>query len=57
MNINVDYESTLKRRVIIASAIVPFTVFVALNSARIGVAQMWRDAAFHWKPRATQSPQ
>lgn len=49
MNIDVSYESVWKRRAIIALAIIPFTVLVALNSARLGVQAMWRDAAFHWK--------
>jgi hypothetical protein len=52
MNINVDYESTAKRRAIIAFAIVPFTALVALNGARHAVRTMWRDAAYHWKQRA-----
>ena len=51
MNINVDYESTLKRRVIISLAIVPFTFIVAWGGARFAVQRMWRDAAIHWKPR------
>lgn len=52
MNINIAYESTAKRRLIIASTIIPFTVFVALNTARLGVWAMWRDAAHAWKAGA-----
>jgi hypothetical protein len=39
MNINVDYESTAKRRLIIATTIIPFTLFVACEGAYMSRAQ------------------
>jgi hypothetical protein len=49
MNITVNHESVAKRRLVIAAVIVPYTVFVALNAARLGVLAMWRSAAFFWR--------
>lgn len=53
MNINVDYESTAKRRLIIATTIIPFTLFVAFEGAYMAVRSVWSAAAAMWKPRAS----
>lgn len=55
MNININYESTAKRRLIIALTLIPFSLFVAAEGAYRSVASVWGAAAHYWRRDAVKA--